>query len=41
MTDSPPPAPPPAIAIRNLTKVYKGGKRALDGINLSIPRGQI
>lgn len=37
MTD----APAPAIEIRNLTKVYKGGKRALDGINLSIPRGQI
>ena len=31
----------PAIEITNLTKVYKGGKRALDGINLSIPRGQI
>ena len=37
MTD----APAPAIEIRNLTKVYKGGKRALDGINLSIPRGKI
>ncbi|NML09742.1 ABC transporter ATP-binding protein [Sphingobium sp. AR-3-1] len=37
MTDS----PAPAIQISNLTKVYKGGKRALDGINLSIPRGQI
>jgi ABC-2 type transport system ATP-binding protein len=37
MTD----APQAAIEIRNLTKVYKGGKRALDGINLSIPRGQI
>ncbi|MBV2147975.1 ABC transporter ATP-binding protein [Sphingobium sp. AS12] len=31
----------PAIEITKLTKVYKGGKRALDGINLSIPRGQI
>lgn len=30
-----------AIEIRNLTKVYKGGKRALDGIDLTIPRGQI
>lgn len=37
MTDT----PAPAIEITNLTKVYKGGKRALDGINLSIPRGQI
>ncbi|MES2175433.1 MAG: ABC transporter ATP-binding protein [Pseudomonadota bacterium] len=42
MTESPAPAAPEAaIEIRNLTKVYKGGKRALDGINLSIPRGQI
>ena len=38
MTDTP---PPPAIEISNLTKVYKGGKRALDAISLSIPRGQI
>lgn len=30
-----------AIEIRNLTKVYKGGKRALDGIDLTIARGQI
>ena len=30
-----------AIEIRNLTKVYKGGKRSLDGIDLTIPRGQI
>ncbi|WP_294133301.1 ABC transporter ATP-binding protein [Sphingobium sp.] len=37
MTDT----PAPAIEITNLTKVYKGGKRALDGISLSIPRGQI
>ncbi|AMK22115.1 MULTISPECIES: ABC transporter ATP-binding protein [unclassified Sphingobium] len=42
MTDTAPsPAPPPAIEITNLTKDYKGGKRALDNINLSIPRGQI
>ncbi|MBJ7444282.1 MAG: ABC transporter ATP-binding protein [Sphingobium sp.] len=41
MTDTPAPAPESAIEITNLTKVYKGGKRALDGINLSIPRGQI
>ncbi|WP_370308690.1 ABC transporter ATP-binding protein [Sphingobium abikonense] len=39
MTDRP--APQAAIEIRNLTKVYKGGKRALDGIDLTIPRGQI
>ncbi|MET0249563.1 MAG: ABC transporter ATP-binding protein [Sphingobium sp.] len=32
---------PAAIEITDLTKVYAGGKRALDGINLSIPRGQI
>ena len=38
MTDQPAQA---AIEIRDLTKVYKGGKRALDGINLTIPRGQI
>ncbi len=31
----------PAIEITNLTKVYKGGKRALDDVSLSIPRGQI
>lgn len=37
MTDS----PTAAIEIRDLTKVYKGGKRALDGIDLTIPRGQI
>ena len=30
-----------AIEITNLTKVYAGGKRALDNINLTIPRGQI
>lgn len=31
----------PAIEIRNLCKTYAGGKRALDDINLTIPRGQI
>ncbi|KEQ53087.1 ABC transporter ATP-binding protein [Sphingobium chlorophenolicum] len=42
MTDTAPsPAPQAAIEITNLTKVYKGGKRALDNISLSIPRGQI
>ncbi|EQA96662.1 ABC transporter ATP-binding protein [Sphingobium indicum] len=42
MTDTfPSPAPQAAIEITNLSKVYKGGKRALDNISLSIPRGQI
>ena len=41
MTETPASAPEAAIEIRNLTKIYKGGKRALDGMNLSIPRGQI
>ena len=43
MTDASLPAIqwPPAIQITDLTKVYTGGKRALDGITLSIPRGQI
>ncbi|MDX3900712.1 MAG: ABC transporter ATP-binding protein [Sphingobium sp.] len=40
MTDSPTPSVA-AIEIRDLTKVYKGGKRALDNVSLSIPRGQI
>ncbi|KKW93427.1 ABC transporter ATP-binding protein [Sphingobium chungbukense] len=39
MTDMPQAAP--AIEITDLSKVYKGGKRALDNINLTIPRGQI
>ncbi len=30
-----------AIEITNLTKIYAGGKRALDDISLTIPRGQI
>ncbi|GLS99608.1 multidrug ABC transporter ATP-binding protein [Sphingobium jiangsuense] len=30
-----------AIEIEGLTKVYEGGKRALDTVSLSIPRGQI
>ncbi len=30
-----------AIEIEGLTKVYKGGKRALDNVSLAIPRGQI
>ena len=44
MTDtapSPAPAPQAAIEITSLSKVYKGGKQALDNINLTIPRGQI
>jgi len=36
-----PAAPPPEAAIRleGLTKVYAGGKRALDGVDLTVPRG--
>lgn len=30
-----------AISIRDLEKTYQGGKRALDGISLDVPRGQI
>jgi ABC-2 type transport system ATP-binding protein len=30
-----------AIAIRDLEKTYQGGKRALGGISLDVPRGQI
>ena len=30
-----------AIEIRDLQKTYEGGKRALDGITLDVPRGQI
>lgn len=30
-----------AISIRSLQKTYAGGKRALDGIDLEVPRGQI
>ena len=30
-----------AIAIRDLAKTYKGGKRALDGVTFDVPRGQI
>jgi ABC-2 type transport system ATP-binding protein len=31
----------PAIAIRDLQKTYKGGKRALDGVSIDVPRGEI
>jgi ABC-2 type transport system ATP-binding protein len=30
-----------AIAIRDLQKTYAGGKRALDGVSLEVPRGSI
>ena len=30
-----------AIEIRDLAKTYAGGKRALDGVSFSVPRGQI
>ncbi|MFN3387808.1 MAG: ABC transporter ATP-binding protein [Allosphingosinicella sp.] len=30
-----------AISIRDLQKTYKGGKRALEGVSLDVPRGQI
>ena len=30
-----------AIAIRDLAKTYKGGKKALDGVSFDVPRGQI
>jgi ABC-2 type transport system ATP-binding protein len=30
-----------AISIRDLEKTYAGGKRALDGVSLEVPRGQI
>ena len=30
-----------AISIRNLEKTYAGGKRALGGVSLEVPRGQI
>ncbi|MCW2364198.1 MULTISPECIES: ABC transporter ATP-binding protein [Sphingobium] len=30
-----------ALEIQDLCKTYKGGKRALDGVNLTVPRGSI
>jgi ABC-2 type transport system ATP-binding protein len=30
-----------ALEIRDLQKTYKGGKRALDGVTIDVPRGQI
>jgi ABC-2 type transport system ATP-binding protein len=42
MTDSPlAAAAQPAIAIDALSKVYKGGKQALDNVTFNVPRGQI
>jgi ABC-2 type transport system ATP-binding protein len=38
MTDA---APEPAIELIDLCKTYKGGKQALDNVNLSVPRGKI
>lgn len=35
------PAPEPAIVIDQLTKLYRGGKRALDGVSLTINKGEI
>jgi ABC-2 type transport system ATP-binding protein len=32
---------PAALQIRDLQKTYAGGKRALDGVTLDVPRGQI
>jgi phosphonate transport system ATP-binding protein len=31
---------PPVLAIENLTKVYPGGVRALDGVSLAVRRGE-
>jgi len=33
--------PEPAIQIESLSKVYSGGKRALDDVSFDVPRGQI
>ncbi|MFM8800526.1 MAG: ABC transporter ATP-binding protein [Tagaea sp.] len=43
MQTSPNPAPPPdnALEIAGLTKIYAGGKRALDGVTLNVPRGMV
>ena len=30
-----------ALQIRDLQKTYKGGKRALEGVSLDVPRGEI
>jgi ABC-2 type transport system ATP-binding protein len=31
----------PAIRIESLSKIYQGGKKALDGVSFEVPRGQI
>lgn len=33
--------PEAAVALDHLVKVYKGGRRAVDGVTLTIPRGEI
>jgi ABC-2 type transport system ATP-binding protein len=38
---NPPAMTEAAIAIVDLQKTYQGGKRALDGVSLDVPRGQI
>jgi len=35
------PTAPPAISIVNLEKTYAGGKHALDGVSIDVPRGEI
>jgi ABC-2 type transport system ATP-binding protein len=35
------PTPEPAIRIESLSKVYSGGKRALEKVSFDVPRGQI
>ena len=32
---------PPALEIRDLEKTYNGGKRALQGVSIDVPRGEI
>ncbi|WP_328742370.1 ABC transporter ATP-binding protein [Streptomyces caniferus] len=41
--DGPPPRPAgePAIETRGLTKAYRGGRLAVDGLDLAVPRGSI
>ncbi len=31
----------PMLRVRGLTKTYRGGERALDGVDLDVPRGQL
>src|SRR3989304_962109 len=37
----PDPMPEAAVALDRLVKVYKGGRRAVDGVTLTIPPGEI